>query len=67
MIEVDHESRENGCCCSFRLSRLGDWNIVVVVVVRRGLLRMVVVMVWPFDVLALVEVSGDTMFLFVAI
>ena len=39
----------------------------MVVVVRRGLLRMVVVMVWPFDVLALVEVSGDTMFLFVAI
>ena len=62
MIELDHESRENECCSSFRLSRLGDRNLVIVVVVRRGLLRMVVVMVSPFDVLALAEVSSDMMF-----
>ena len=34
----------------------------MVVVVRRGLLRMVAVMVSPFDVLALAEVSGDMIF-----
>ena len=63
MIELDHESRENECCSSFRLSRLGDRNLVVVVVVPQGLLRMVGVMVSPFDVLALVGVSGDMLFL----
>ena len=35
----------------------------MVVVVRRGLLRMVAVMVSPFDVLALVGVSGDMLLL----
>ena len=59
MIELDHESRENECCPSFRLSRLEDRNLVVVVVVPRGLLRMVAVLVSPFDVLALAGVSGD--------
>ena len=63
MIELDHESRENECCSSFRLSRLGDRNLVVVVVVQRGLLRMVAVMVSPFDVLALAGVSGDMLLL----
>ena len=63
MIELDHESHENECCSSFRLSRLEDRNLVVVVVVRRGLLRMVAVMLSPFDVLALPGVSGDTLFL----
>ena len=63
MIELDHESRENECCSSFRLSRLGDRNLVVVVVVPQGLLRMVGVMVSPFDVLALAGVSGDMLFL----
>ena len=63
MIELDHESRENECCSSFRLSRLGDRNLVVVVVVRRDLLRMVAVMVSPFDVWALAGVSRDMMFL----
>ena len=63
MIELDHESRENECCSSFRLSRLGDLNLVVVVVVRRGLLRMVAVMVSPFDVLALEAVSGGIVLL----
>ena len=63
MIELDHESRENECCSSFRLSRLGDRNLVVVVVVPQGILRMVGVMVSPFDVLALAGVSGDMLFL----
>ena len=63
MIELDHESRENECCSSFRLSRLEDRNLVVVVVVPRGLLRMVAVLVSPFDVLALAGVSGDMVFL----
>ena len=40
-----------------------DRNPVVVVVVPRGLLRMVAVMVSPFYVLALAGVSGDMMFL----
>ena len=35
----------------------------MVVVVQRGLLRMVAVMVSPFDVLALAGVSGDMLFL----
>ena len=35
----------------------------MVVVVPRGLLRMVAVMMSPFDVLALAGVSGDMMFL----
>ena len=63
MIELDHESHESEWCSSFRLSRLGDRNLVVVVVVRRGLLRMVAVMVSPFDVLALEGVSGEMMLL----
>ena len=46
----------------FWLSRFGDRNLVVVVVVPQGLLRMVGVMVSPFDVLALAEVSSDMMF-----
>ena len=67
MIKLDHESRENECCSSFRLSRLGDLNLVVVVVFRRGLLRMVAVMVSPFEVLALEGVSRDMIFLVVKI
>ena len=63
MIEQDHESRENEYCSNFRLSRLEDLNLLVVVVVPQGLLRMVGVMLSPFDVLALAGVSGDMMFL----
>ena len=63
MIEQDHESRENECCSSFRLSRLEDRNLLVVVVVPRGLLRMVAVLVSPIDVLALEAVCGDMMIL----
>ena len=61
VIELDHESRENECCFNFRLSRLEYLNLVVVVVVRRGLLRMVGVLVSPFDILALEAVSVDMM------